>query len=142
MLAICHLTGVEHGAAGQPGLEQFKRESDTIDLGELLNNDLVEFIAVLEAVAIGGKARILRQLGPVQHLADLLEGAVVARAKHHRHGLGLVHAVRHQGRVLIARQRRHFARQEVVREMRVHQRQAESYSVTSMAWPSPDVDRS
>ncbi len=93
----CHL------AAGDAGRGQALQQQVAREGGDQLLEHGTQLQPVLGAVHVGGKARVLDDIGPLDHLAaELVELRVVAHRNDQRAVSGLVHAVRHDGRVRIA----------------------------------------
>jgi hypothetical protein len=92
-----------HAAAGDAAGGHALQQHLALEAGNDGHHDGQQFQAVLGTLHIGGKARVLDNVGAHHHLAaELVELAVVAHRNDQRAVGGLVHAIGHDGRMGIA----------------------------------------
>ncbi len=118
------LGGVHHRADGHADRQHALAEGVAVHLRQRPLQRLGQLGAVDHAVAVVGEARVVEQLRHAQLVAEAAKGAVVADGDEDVAGRRAVLVVGADVRVGVAGQLRHLAGEEVVRRVRMHQRQA------------------
>ena len=114
----------QHRAGRHAVADQPQRQFVAVLLGERRRQHLGQRHAVDVALAVVGEARIVGQLRPAEHFAQLAELPVVAAGDEDVAGPGRELVVGREVRMRIAGAGRALAVQEVVRRLRMQQRHA------------------
>ncbi|MCY1202516.1 hypothetical protein D9M72_140060 [compost metagenome] len=113
----------QHGGRGHAAAQQAVGQLGRVVPGQQRGQFVAQRLAVAQAVGVGGVARVLGQRGRAQRLRQLRELPVVAHRQEDRAGGRGQGFVGGDVRVRIAAARGHLAAVEIIRRVRMQQRQ-------------------